>query len=59
MSDAIEQLNNEIEAVITRYSMESDINSGDVIAVLEIVKFRVLKDAHGLTDDDDLAAMME
>ena len=59
MSDAIEQLNNEIEAVITRYSMESDINSGDVIAVLEIVKFRVLKDDHGLTDDDDLAAMME
>ena len=56
MPSGANQLQHELESVILRYSIESDITLCEALGVLELVKARLLDDALDMCDvdgDDD------
>ena len=52
MPSGVNQLQHEIESIILRYSLESDITVCEVFGILEIVKARLLDDALDICDND-------
>jgi len=58
MPSGANQLQHELESVILRYSIESDITICETLGVLELVKARLLDDAldmcnYDVDDEDD------
>ena len=52
MPSGVNQLQHEIESIILRYSLESDITVCEALGILEIVKARLLDDALDMCDND-------
>ena len=53
MTEAAEQLHDEVRKLINRYSAESDLRIMDVIAVLEKVKLDCVHQYHVYHDNQD------